>query len=164
MNQQHYPFQPEPLPYAYDALEPFIGQSTLHFHHDKHLKTYVDNLNKTLAPYPHLHNKTLEELLCNLDDIPENIRTAVQNNGGGVYNHQLYFASMHKSNSVTNHPHGKTAIKIAERFGFYDVFQIKTKRSRTRINLVQDMLGLVYDNGRLEIIKTANQNIPSYTL
>ena len=62
------------LPYAYDALEPFIGQSTLHFHHDKHLKTYVDNLNKTLAPYPHLHNKTLEELLCNLDDIPENIR------------------------------------------------------------------------------------------
>ena len=63
MKQQHYPFQLEPLPYSYDALEPFIDQSTLHFHHDKHLQTYVDNLNKTLAPFPQLHNKTLEELL-----------------------------------------------------------------------------------------------------
>ena len=159
MKQQHYPFQLEPLPYSYDALEPFIDQSTLHFHHDKHLQTYVDNLNKTLAPYPQLHNKTLEELLCNLDDIPADIRTAVQNNGGGVYNHQLYFASMHKSNSVEKHPHGEIAAKIAECFGFYDVFKTKLKEAALG-QFGSGYAWLVYDNGSLEIVKTPNQNIP----
>ena len=76
------------------ALEPFIDKSKLHSHHDKYLQTYVNNLNKMLKPYPQLHNKTLEELLCSLEEIPAETCTSVQNNGGGVYNYQLYFASM----------------------------------------------------------------------
>ena len=91
---QHYPFTLEPLPYAYDALEPQIDAETLHFHHDKHLQTYVDNLNKTLEKVPEYHDWSLEKLITQGDSLPEAIRTPVRNNAGGVYNHQLYFRCM----------------------------------------------------------------------
>ena len=86
-----YPYQLPPLPYAYDALEDEISEKTLHFHHDKHLKSYIDNLNTALADRPEEQNKTLEELLRHLDCLSEPKRTAIRNNGGGVYNHLLYF-------------------------------------------------------------------------
>lgn len=89
-----YPFELTPLPYAYDALEPYIDAGTMHFHHDKHLKTYVDNLNNALKDYPQYHSWTLERLLRELDSLPAEIRGAVRNNGGGVYNHDLFFALM----------------------------------------------------------------------
>lgn len=91
---QQYPFSTEPLPYDYRALEPEIDAETLHFHHDKHLQAYVDNLNKALADYPAYHSWSLEKLLKQGDALPEAIRVAVRNNAGGVYNHQLYFRSM----------------------------------------------------------------------
>ena len=84
-----YPYELRPLPYAYDALCPEISDRTLHFHHDKHLQTYVDHLNKALADCPDCQKKSLEELLSDLDRIPESKRTAIRNNGGGVYNHYL---------------------------------------------------------------------------
>lgn len=89
-----YPFKLPPLPYAYDALEPYVDKETMHYHHDKHLKTYIDNLNKALEGYPEYHSKTLEQLLSELKDLPEGLRRAVRNNGGGVYNHDLYFELM----------------------------------------------------------------------
>ena len=92
--RQQYPFSVEPLPYDAHALEPVIDAETLHFHHDKHLQAYVDNLNKTLADYPEYHDWSLEKLLTQGDALPEAIRTPVRNNAGGVYNHQLYFRSM----------------------------------------------------------------------
>ena len=88
-----YPYQLPPLPYAYDALEDEISEKTLHFHHDKHLKSYIDNLNTALADRPEEQNKTLEELLRHLDCLSEPKRTAIRNNGGGVYNHLVYLNS-----------------------------------------------------------------------
>lgn len=96
--RQQYPFSVEPLPYDAHALEPVIDAETLHFHHDKHLQAYVDNLNKTLADYPEYHDWSLEKLLTQGDALPEAIRTPVRNNAGGVYNHQLYFRSMGPKN------------------------------------------------------------------
>ena len=78
MKNNHYPFDLEPLPYTYDALEPHIDLETLHFHHDKHLKTYVDNLNHALSTLPEFQSMTLEEILTNLDQVPEAARTAVK--------------------------------------------------------------------------------------
>lgn len=94
MNHRTYPFELLPLPYAYDALEPYIDAETMRFHHDRHLKTYVDNLNKALEGYPQYHLWTLEELLKNLSELPDGLQTAVRNNGGGVYNHELFFELM----------------------------------------------------------------------
>ena len=100
MLEEHYPFVAQPLPYEYDALLPVLDEETLHFHHDKHYQTYVDKLNATLADYPQLQQMSLTELLTSEDNIlaslPEEARKSIHNNGGGVYNHQLYFDSMPK--------------------------------------------------------------------
>ena len=97
MMTQTYPFHTVPLPYAYEALEPYIDAETLHYHHDKHLSAYVDNLNKILKPHPEYHDWTLTRLLENLEELPEEIRQPVLNNAGGVYNHILYFRLMSPS-------------------------------------------------------------------
>ena len=86
-----YPFSLPELPYAYDALEPYIDEETMRCHHDRHFKTYVDKLNKALEPYPEYHSWTLEELLLRLAELPEKLKDAVRDNGGGVYNHDMYF-------------------------------------------------------------------------
>ena len=92
--EQHYPFSLPPLPYPYDALRPQIDERTLHFHHDKHFATYVENLNKLLADQPEYQSWTLEQLCQNWCQLPEEIRQSVRNNAGGVYNHDLYFRDL----------------------------------------------------------------------
>ena len=87
-------FQLKPLPFAYDALEPYMDARTVEIHHDKHHATYVANLNKALEKHPEWAGKALEELLSNLNAVPEDIRTAVRNNGGGTWNHDLYWDLM----------------------------------------------------------------------
>ena len=94
MKAEVYPFVARPLPYEYDALVPVLDAETLTFHHDKHYKTYVDNLNSALSDYPELQKKSLTELLTDISTLPGAVQTAVRNNGGGVYNHELYFDSM----------------------------------------------------------------------
>ena len=89
-----YPFVLEPLPYAYDALEPYISQETVCIHYEHHHQNYVNKLNQVLARYPHYQTWYLEKLLTHLKSLPFEIRTAVQNNGGGVYNHNIYWNSM----------------------------------------------------------------------
>src|SRR5215510_5355262 len=90
------PFTLPPLPYAFDALEPHIDARTMGIHHDRHHKTYVDNLNKALAEAPELAKKSVEDLLKDLNSVPEKIRTAVRNSGGGHYNHSLFWQMMKK--------------------------------------------------------------------
>jgi len=88
------PFELPPLPYAYNALEPHIDEQTMRIHHDRHHGTYVTNLNKALESAPNLQSKSIEELLSSLDATPENIRMAVRNNGGGHYNHTMFWEIM----------------------------------------------------------------------
>ena len=90
MKEETYPFVVRPLPYEYDALVPVLDEETLHFHHDRHYKTYVDNLNAALSDYPELQQLGLSDLLGRIDTLPAAIHTAVRNNGGGGYNHELY--------------------------------------------------------------------------
>lgn len=113
MNAETYPFVVRPLPYEYDALIPVLDEETMHFHHDKHYKTYVDNLNSALADYPELQRLSLKELLSDIEALPAQIRTPIRNNGGGVYNHELYFDSM--KNPVGQEPEGALAAAIARR-------------------------------------------------
>lgn len=84
-------FQLMPLPYSYNSLEPFIDEQTMHLHHDRHHQTYVDKLNAALEKYPKLYEQSIESLLNNLGNIPTDIRAAVQNHGGGVANHNLFW-------------------------------------------------------------------------
>jgi len=90
------PFKLPPLPYAYDALEPHIDARTMEIHHDKHHAAYVANLNKAVADYPDLGKKSIEELMMDLNEVPEKIRIAVRNQGGGHYNHSLFWQMMKK--------------------------------------------------------------------
>mgnify|MGYP000772882194 CR=1 FL=1 len=122
MPENSYPFTLKPLPYAYDALEPAIDARTVEIHHDRHVQTYVDNLNRALAPYPMYHGFTLERLLKNLGALPEEIRRDVKNNAGGVYNHNLYFDSMRPLREE-NRPEGKLADEIDRAFGSFSAFQ-----------------------------------------
>lgn len=148
-----YPFELIPLPYEYDALEPYIDAATMRFHHDKHLKTYVDNLNNALKDYPEFHSWTLEELLKKLDKLPEQIRGAVRNNGGGVYNHDLFFALMA--------PPGQTMPKkIVDAFGGESEWQ-KQMKSAALGQFGSGFAWLVEDKlGKLSIIALPNQDNP----
>lgn len=159
--QNHYPFPLEPLPYAYDALEPTIDAQTVMIHHDRHLKSYVDNLNKTLEPYPMYHSWTLEMLLCNINALPEEIRIPVQRNAGGVYNHNFYFNGMspHPSN-----PKNKLLDAINAAFGSYENFKAVFKKNALSV-FGSGYSWLVMDKhanrpNELRIINTANQDTP----
>lgn len=152
-SKETYPFRLPELPYAYHALEPFIDQRTMYFHHDKHLKTYIDNLNKALEAYPEYQTWTLEELLTRLSELPEELRTPVRNNGGGVYNHEMYFHLMA--------PAGQPfSTEVAEAFGGEDNW----KRQMKAAALGQFGSGFVWlvrdTTGALKIIALPNQDNP----
>jgi Fe-Mn family superoxide dismutase len=153
------PFTLPPLPYPADALEPHIDKLTMEIHHDKHHGTYVSNLNKALESAPQLAGKTLEELLANnCAIVPENIRTAVRNNGGGHANHSMFWEIMgpHKGGQ----PHGQLADAIKTAFGSFESFKEKfTAAALGRFG--SGWAWLVKDPaGKLEIISTANQDSP----
>lgn len=156
MNSEHYPFTLMPLPYPYDALEPYVDTETMHFHHDKHHKAYVDNLNKALAPYPQYHNLTLEQLIMSADRLDPNIQKAVKNNAGGVYNHNLYWSIM---SPKTNHvPQGLLSKAIDSQFQSFFAFQEAFKKEALG-RFGSGYAWLVTDNkGKLKIISTANQD------
>lgn len=156
---EHYPFQLKPLPYDYNALEPYIDSETLHYHHDKHLKSYVDNLNKTLKNYPQYHKTPLYTLLENICYIPENIRTDVINYGGGVFNHNLYFYTMQPP-VENNIPKGKIKKIIDDDFGSFENF--KNLMTKTAVAVFGSGYGWLVKNnaGNLKIMPTPNQNTP----
>ncbi|MCI8799383.1 superoxide dismutase [Acetatifactor muris] len=158
MKAETYPFVVRPLPYEYDALVPVLDAETLTFHHDKHYKTYVDNLNNALADYPELQKQSLPELLSGLDTLPGAIRIAVRNNGGGVFNHELYFDSM--KSPVGQEPSGALAEAIDRDFGSYRQWKEQMKQSAVS-KFGSGWAWLVSDkNGVLSIVQTANQDVP----
>ena len=115
------PFTLPPLPYAFDALEPFIDARKMEIHHDKHHQAYVNNFNKTIAAHPELGKQPVEQLVKNLSMLPEDIRTAVRNNGGGHANHSLFWLSLGKNNG--SKPVGELGKAIEAKFGNYSAFQ-----------------------------------------
>lgn len=119
------------LPYAFDALEPYIDAKTMEIHHDKHHAAYVDKLNKALEGHSNLQNKTIEELLSVLDSVPNEIRTAVKNNGGGHFNHSLFWKIMKKGGG--QQPGGDLTEAINSTFHSFGDF--KAKFSQTAQNL-----------------------------
>lgn len=148
-----YPFRLPALPYAYDALEPYIDRKTMYFHHDKHMQTYVDQLNKALAPYPEYHSWTLEQLLSRLPELPEELRTQVQNNGGGVYNHDLYFDLM----APAGQPFPG---ELAEAFGGEDNWKRQMKAAALGV-FGSGFAWLVRDaSGALKILALPDQDTP----
>lgn len=156
-----YPFSLEPLPYDYNALEPVISAETLQFHHDKHLATYVEKLNKALEPHKELQNMTLEQLLTEPLTVSETTKTEIKNNGGGVYNHQIYFRCM-KPSSEFIPPEGRLMSMIEAAFGSFDTFVTDL----TNAALTQFGSGygwLVNHDGVLAIKKMPNQDTPLST-
>lgn len=147
-----------PLPYAYDALQPYIDAETMQLHHDKHHATYVDNLNKAIANYPDLQSQNLEDLLRNLETVPEDIRTAVRNNGGGHINHTMFWEIMGPDRG--GEPQGELAEKINQTFGSFADFQTAFEEAGTK-QFGSGWVWLVLnDEGNLQIISTPNQDNP----
>ena len=152
----NYPFTLQPLPYAYDALEPFIDAKTMEIHHSKHVQTYVDNLNKALENQPDYQTWPLERLLYNLDKLPQEIQAPVRNNGGGVYNHNLYFNIM----APGGRPLAEGTLKAAidRDFGSLDALLAQLKAAGLSV-FGSGWAWLVADNsGRLSIYRSPNQD------
>jgi superoxide dismutase, Fe-Mn family len=146
-----------PLPYAYDALAPTISEETMQLHHDKHHQAYVTNVNNALKDQPDLANKSVEALISDLNSVPENIRTAVRNNGGGHANHTLFWEVMKPGGS--NQPTGDLAQAINSTFGGFDQFKQQfTAAATTRFG--SGWAWLTSDGGNLAITSTPNQDSP----
>lgn len=145
------------LPYAYDALEPYIDEETMHLHHDKHHNTYVTNLNAAVEKHPELGEKSVEELISDLSAIPEDIRTAVRNNGGGHANHTFFWNIM--APNAGGEPVGELKDAIDEKFGSFDAFKDEFKTAATG-RFGSGWAWLVVNNGILEVTSTPNQDSP----
>ena len=151
------PFELPPLPYGYDALEPTIDAQTMTLHHDKHHATYVANLNGAVDKHPELGQKTPEDLLKNLDAVPDDVRTVVRNNGGGHVNHTMFWQIMKPGGG--GEPIGSVADQIKTDFGSFEDF--KKKFNETTAKQFGSGWGwLVWKGGKLEIITTPNQDSP----
>jgi|SRR5690625_72469 len=146
------------LPYPANALEPHIDEQTMQIHHGKHHNTYVTNLNNALEGHPDLQNKSVEDLIADLDSVPENIRTAVRNNGGGHANHSLFWQLL--SPNGGGEPKGAVADAINSTFGSFDKFKEEfTAAALTRFG--SGWAWLVVDKaGNLKVTSTPNQDSP----
>jgi len=153
------PFSLPPLPYPTDALEPHIDKMTMEIHHGKHHNAYVTNLNKALESAPNLASKTIEELLANnCAIVPDNIKAAVRNNGGGHINHSMFWTIM--GPKAGGQPSGALADAIKSTFGSFDQFKEKINNAGVA-RFGSGWAWLVRDSsGKLDIISTANQDSP----
>ncbi len=142
------------LPYAYDALEPVISKAVMELHHQKHHQTYVDKLNTALKDQPELQNKSLVELLSHLDELPESVRSAVRNQGGGHYNHSLFWQLM--SPNGGGEPAGILANDLAKKYGSFSEFT--EQFNAAAVGLFGS--GWVWLTDELEIIASPNQDNP----
>jgi superoxide dismutase, Fe-Mn family len=145
------------LPYAYDALEPFVDTQTMQIHHGKHHATYVANLNAALEPYADLQKLSLEDLLRNLSTVPEAGRTAIRNNGGGVQNHNMFWQIM--GPNAGGEPTGALADAIKASFSTFDAFKVDFKKAALG-RFGSGWAWLINNSGKLTIESTANQDSP----
>lgn len=149
------------LPYNYDALEPFIDAKTMEIHHTKHHQAYLNKLNEALAKHPELENKLLEELLRDLDAVPEDIRGAVRNHGGGHYNHSLFWKTMASpsENLVKEGLGPRIENAILKNFGDFAKFKEQFSNSAATL-FGSGWVWLTEDKGKLSIVTTPNQDNP----
>jgi superoxide dismutase, Fe-Mn family len=149
-----------PLPYDYAALEPFIDAETMKLHHDKHHQAYINNVNAALANHPNLAAKSVDDLISDLNAIPEEIRGAVRNNGGGHSNHSMFWNIMAPPKSGGGGtPTGALADQINKDFGDFEAFK-KTFNETTAKQFGSGWGWLVSQGGKLKVITTANQDSP----
>jgi superoxide dismutase, Fe-Mn family len=146
-----------PLPYAYDALEPIIDTMTMQIHHGKHHATYVANLNAALEKAPELQAKSVDDLLRGLSSVPESIRTAVRNNGGGVANHNMFWTIM--APKAGGEPSGPLADAITASFGSFEAFKGEFKKAALG-RFGSGWAWLINNGGKVSIESTANQDSP----
>lgn len=158
MENCSYPFVNTPLPYDYDALEPYIDEKTMHLHHDRHLETYIKNLNEVLEKYPNLQKQTLEQLIRNSSGLPCQIKNTVKNNAGGVFNHRFYFNGM--SPDCKKDPDGKLMNAVSKYFGSPDGFKKEFKKAALSV-FGSGYAWLVCERGKLRIVTMPNQNSPA---
>ena len=151
------PYELAPLPYAHNALEPFIDEQTMQIHHGKHHQTYVNNVNAALEKYPELQGKPIEQLIADLNAVPEDIRTAVRNNGGGHANHTLFWQIM--GPNAGGAPTGKVAEAINAKFGSFEAFkEAFAKAATTRFG--SGWAWLIKTGDGVDIVSTPNQDSP----
>ena len=146
-----------PLPYPKDALEPYIDALTMEIHHDKHHAAYVANVNKAIAGKPDLESKSVEDLISNLKKVPEDIRGAVRNNGGGHANHSMFWKIL--GPKAGGAPTGPLADDIKATFGSFDAFKEKFEAAGVG-RFGSGWAWLIVNRGKLEIVSTANQDNP----
>lgn len=149
-------FELPELPYAYDALEPTIDKETMTLHHDKHHAGYVTKANAALENTEHA-DKSIEEIIANLNDLPSDIQTTVRNNGGGHYNHSIFWTVM--SPDGGGEPEGELSEAINDAFGSFDEFKEAFESAATG-QFGSGWAWLVYNNGKLEVVGTPNQDSP----
>ena len=150
-------YQLPDLPYKYDALEPYIDAETMRIHHDKHHATYVENLNEALSDHPQLQGRSLEMLLSSVETIPETVRSVIRNNGGGHYNHSLFWKMMKKDGGGS--PSGELADAIKSAFGTYADFKSNFSQAALR-RFGSGWAWLCMREGKLCIESTPNQDSP----
>jgi superoxide dismutase, Fe-Mn family len=150
-------FKLPPLTYDYNALEPHIDATTMKFHHDKHHAAYVKNLNAAITKYPELKTKTVEQLLASLGTLPKDIQTTVRNNGGGHYNHTMYWKIMGPKGGGA--PTGSIATAINNQYGTFDTFKSQFNEAGTKL-FGSGWVWLVNDKSKLKIMTTPNQDSP----
>ncbi len=151
-------FEVPPLPYDYSALEPYIDTQTMQLHHDKHHAAYVNNLNNALQGQSALASFSIEDLMRRINEVPENIRTAVRNNGGGHINHTMFWQIMTPNGG--GEPTGELATAIKGAFGSFDAFKAAFNDAGVK-RFGSGWAWLVLDNsGKLQVISTANQDSP----
>jgi Fe-Mn family superoxide dismutase len=152
-------FQLSPLPYNYDALEPYIDAQTMQLHHDLHHQTYVNNLNAAVEKYPELQSKSPEELIKDFNSLPQDIVSAVRNNGGGDVNHTMFWQIM--APNAGGEPTGAVGDTIRENFGDFESFKQRFNDAGTK----QFGSGWVWlvrtSDGKIEITSTPNQDSPT---
>ena len=152
------PYSLAPLPYAYDALEPFIDTATMQIHHGKHHAAYVANLNKAVAGHSELERKTVEELVTHLDQMPESIRNIVRNHGGGHANHALFWDILRKNDGKG--PEGELGNLIGETFNGYAGFKEAFSKAAAGVFGSGWAWLTVYNNKKIKIETTPNQDSP----
>ncbi|HAA3855210.1 superoxide dismutase [Listeria monocytogenes] len=145
------------LPYTYDALEPNFDKETMEIHYTKHHNTYVTKLNEAVTGHPELASKSVEELVANLDSVPEDIRGAVRNHGGGHANHTLFWSILSPNGGGA--PTGNLKAAIESEFGTFDEFKEKFNAAAAA-RFGSGWAWLVVNDGKLEIVSTANQDSP----
>jgi Fe-Mn family superoxide dismutase len=152
------PFELPPLPYDYAALEPYIDEQTMHLHHDKHHQAYVTNLNNALQGQDAFANLPIEDLVRRINEVPEGIRTAVRNNGGGHVNHTMFWEIMAPGGA--KEPAGNLANAINQTFGSFDTFKTQFNDAGTKRFGSGWAWLVVAQGGALQVLSTANQDSP----